>query len=281
MKTKHYFLIGALGFAMAGAIFTGCKKDTTTTTTTATTPTDYTAAEDNANASSVVNDSKGISDNAAQGKSTERTLSTCATVLKRDTNSKLDSLLDINFGSTDCLCSDGRLRRGHILVWYQPKNYFTLGDSVVMSFKNYYVNDIGVTGVRRLTNTSSTTFHFTASLSLTYPLGGGTATWNSTRTDSIKTIASVTYVSVTGGANGVSRKGTSYNITITSPVYVTALPPFLGGCPYFEAGNITVALPTYNIALKYGKGVGTCSDTATATISAGTTTYGTYGFRQM
>jgi hypothetical protein len=287
MKTRHFLIIGTVAVLFAGAIFAGCKKDTTpTTTNTTTTYTDYTAAQDDANASSVVNDTKGISDGAAQGKAEQRTMGGYPVVIFNHGDTTLpggatDSVLEINFGPTDMLCNDGRWRRGIIEVWYTPKGYWTQGDTIGMTFQGYYVNDIGVTGYRKLVNVGkdSAGFHtwsFTASLKLTYPLSGGTATWTSSRTNTLLKTGGVWYYNVTGTASGVSRKGTNYAMTITSPIYVTALPPFAGGCPYFESGAIAVTLASYNIGLTFGKGVGTCSDTATATINSHT-----YGFHQL
>jgi len=279
MKTKHFLIIGTLGAALAGSIFAGCKKDTTpTTTTTTSSPSDYTAAQDDANASFTVQDTKNIADGAAKGQATDRTMGGYPMLVPHsDTTigTVTDSVLDVYFGPTDILCADGRLRRGHVLVWYLPHGYFTQGNTIGMGFQNYFVNDIGITGSRNLTNTGVDsaglhTWAFTANLTLTYPNSGGTATWTSTRTNTLTKVAGTFYYSITGTASGVSRKGINYSITITSPIYVTALPYLLGGCRYFEAGNVTVTIPTYSIDLAFGTAIGTCSDAATATINGKT-----------
>src|ERR1700722_12981117 len=87
-----------LGIAMASVfIYAGCKKDATNTTTKPTTDSDATAAQDEANASFVINDSKTISDGAAKGQSTERPLggSACGTVTG-DTSATTDTI-DVHY----------------------------------------------------------------------------------------------------------------------------------------------------------------------------------------
>lgn len=272
MKTRKYVIIGSLALALAGAIFAGCKKNTTTNTST-----DTTAAQDDANAQLAIQDSKNISDGAAKGQASDRTAGGCETFRKFDTtiNSTLDTALDIFFGNSDCTCTDGRTRRGHILVFWNGKGYFDSASSITMTFNNYYLNDIGISGTRTLTNAGKLTsgnqaWNFTAALTLTYPSGGGTATWNSTRVNVLKQVGSAWYYAVTGSASGTSRKGATYNINITSPLYVTALPWWLGGCKYIESGQLTVNVSSfsYPIYVNFGTAIGTCSNAATATINS-------------
>src|SRR5581483_12222404 len=215
----------------------------------------------------------------AKGQANERMLSGCETIIRNhDTvvNSQTDSLIDINFGPTDCTCLDGRKRRGHIFVWYVPGAYWVQGQTIGMTFKNYYVNDIGITGVRTLTNVGVDsanlhTWSFSANLSLTYPNNGGTATWISNRTNTLTKVGGNWYYYVTGSASGVSRKNVAYSINITSPIVVTAWPWWLGGCAFLESGTVTINvtnLPT--ITASFGTAVGTCSSALTVTINSHT-----------
>lgn len=268
MKTKHLFLVGTVGLALAGVMLTGCAKKKST----APTNDDYTAAQDDANAQFAIQDSKNIADGAAKGQAADRTLSACWNVRKiPDTlyQSVHDTCWDINFGPTDCLCSDGRKRRGEVLVFWNGKPYFDSNSVILMTFRNYYVNDIGVSGTRTLTNNGSNTWGFTANLTLTYPNGGGTATWASTRSNTIQTISAIPYWVVSGSANGTTRKGNSFTITITSPLYATVVPGWLGGCYWIEAGKLTITVSsfTYPIYVDFGT-VGSCDAAATATINS-------------
>jgi len=282
MKTKHYLLIGTLVVALTAAIFTGCKKDTTpTTTNTTTTYTDYTAAQDDQTAESNSEDTKNIADAASSGQALDRIMSTCSTVTGRDTTigSTVDTLREINFGPTNCLCADGRLRRGIIFIWYTPKNYFTAGDSVHMSFKNYYVDSIGITGYRSICNlgkdsSGTCSWIIKAGLTLSYP-NGTTATWNATRTHTRVFVGGAWYYTVSGTANGTSRKGLAYSVTVsnTSPLYHTMIRPVNGGCKYIESGTATVSLPLFTISIVYGTTLGTCSSQAVATIGGKSYTF--------
>jgi len=273
MKTRHYLFIGTLGLALTGIIFTGCKKDTPAPTVPST-QTSTEAAQDDANASFVMNDSKNISDGANQGQADERVMNGYPILLKRDTivNSVHDTLLDVYFGPTDMLCSDFRTRRGHVIIYFVPNTYLTLGSVIGMTFYNYYVNDIGVTGARTLTNTSSTSWNLQANLTLTYPNNGGYATWNSTREDTLKQVGSIWYWTVSGSASGQCRTGATYTITITQPLYVEvsswiSTNPW-PSCPDIESGKLTLTAPgyVYPLYVTFGTAIGTCSNTGVASI---------------
>jgi hypothetical protein len=275
MKTKQYFLIGALGLALTGVMLTGCKK------TTDNNPTDTTAAQDDATGADAIQDSKNISDGAAKGQAVDRFMAgSCETYRKFDTtiNSQLDTAIDISFGNVDCVCLDGRKRRGHILVFWNGKTYFDPASVIEMTFKNYYLDDNGIAGTRTLTNTGANSWEFNAALTITYA-NSQTATWNSTRYYSLSTVNSVLYAVCTGpvtgyAASGTGRNGGTYNITITSALYVTA-PWWLSFafCPYIEAGAVTVNVSSfsYPIYVNFGSasalGSNDCHAGATATIN--------------
>ncbi len=290
MKIKRYLIIAGFGLALTGITFMGCKKNDTTTSS----PTDITAAEDDNNATFAIQDSKNIADGAAKSKAVERVMkSPCATwSLHKDTiNHTSDSLLDISFGNTPCQCLDNRYRAGHILVWYAGIHCFTTnGDSTVMGFSNYSFGNspssmIGVTGTRTLINLSKDTgnglysWKFHASLTLTYPGNGGTATWNSTRNITLTPFNGTNYFVVTGSANGRCRSGANYNITINNnyPLYVQ--PPVYSNyiyqstpCYFIEAGELSITVSTfsYPIYVSFGSGGNmppVCENSATATIN--------------
>jgi hypothetical protein len=60
-------------------------------------------------------------------------------------------LLTIDFGTTNCLCNDGRYRRGQIIVAYTG-NFNEQGHSRTITFHEFYVNDNQVTGIKTITN---------------------------------------------------------------------------------------------------------------------------------
>lgn len=59
--------------------------------------------------------------------------------------------ITINFGATNCVCVDGRNRRGIVYVDYTGQ-FSVPGNHYVVSFNNYYVNDHKVMGTRTVTN---------------------------------------------------------------------------------------------------------------------------------
>jgi len=282
MRTKHYLITGMLGIAFVGMIVTGCRKDTNSSNP-ATVDSDATPAQDEANGTYVVNDSKNISDGSARGTATERTLGMCATWTRRDTviGSVTDTLIDIYFTGS-CVSPDGRTRKGHILVMWNGKGYFDSAAAITMTWKNYSVTTltgtvIGVSGIRTLTNTGKdslgdNSWSYTANLTLTYSTGG-TATWVASRTNTLTKIKGIWYYMISGSGSGVSKSGVSYTVTITSPLYWTAywLNLLMGNkiCDCFEAGaeTFTRSNKAYPLYLTFTSGVGNCNHTAIATIN--------------
>ena len=278
MKTKRYLTLAIIGIGFAGLILTGCKKKDTPAT-----DSDVTAAEDESNASYALQDSKNASDGAAMNNGTNyRTTGVYPIITKRDTTigSQIDSLVDINFGPVPYVCPDGRSRQGNIYAyWVHAHPYITLGDTINMTFGNYKVttlngNTIGVSGFRSLVNSGKDsagdcTWSFNANLSLTYA-SGGTATWVSSRTNTLENISGNWYYSITGSASGVTRKGVAYTITITTPLIHTAWWLSPGNrCDCFESGEVEISRTgkPYPLYLTFTSGIGNCKHTATATIN--------------
>jgi hypothetical protein len=297
MKTKNFLLSGFMGIALSGFVLTGCHKDATTTPTptnpSSATYNDYTSAEDESNASTAMNDSKTISDAGMQGTASEyrpeRNIKAiysphCNVSWSKDTGIGGYDTMYVSFGNTPVECNDYRWRQGEIIVYWKQstgsllESYFDSSSVITMTFKNYAVgslqsNMIAVSGSRVWTNTGKNALNqenwsFTANLTLTYP-NSQVATWTSTRTNTLVYIGGIYYYEITGSASGTDRNNDGYNLSITSPLYVTALPWWLGGCAWIESGvlNITVAsFSNYPISVNFGT-LGTCDATAVATIN--------------
>ncbi len=88
-------------------------------------------------------DASGFIYNGTTMKTTHTTLGTCCTV-GTDTISSPHTLT-IRFGPNDCLCQDGRYRKGTIVVNYFG-HYSDTAQVHLLTFDNYYVNDIQVSG---------------------------------------------------------------------------------------------------------------------------------------
>jgi len=293
MKINFFLLSGIIGIAISGFVLNGCHKDSAVAPTT---NTDITPAEDDANATFAANDAKSISDAAIAWNTNHSTNIThpdrgigdifghCVTVYGEDTTvgGSHDTVVYINFGTGDCFCRDSRNRRGTIIVYWgltRPgetwlEAYFDSANTITETFRNYYLRDNGIAGMRTWTNEGHNVndyqnWNFTADLTITYP-DGRTATWNSTRNNTMTEVSLTWYYEITGSSHGLSRDGVDYTMTISSPVYFTVLPWWAGGCPWPEAGTITIRR-----ILTASAGTSTAMPASTASVT--TVNFGTLG----
>ena len=226
------------------------------------------AASNNAFAEAQYNDVTTLVDQSARngsalfgaagtgsGSGIESLLSGCGT-LTHDTTSVPRSIT-IDFGATNCLCLDGRNRRGKIMATYTGK-YTDQGTTITISFDNYYVNDNKIAGTKQIINQGNNgagnlVYKIIVDGSIVKANNMGTVSWVSTRYREWKegyntplNILDDVY-SITGDASGTTRLGRSYTITIA-----TALVRKMN-CRWFESGVLTLsmnALP--DISLDYG-----------------------------
>lgn len=174
--------------------------------------------------------------------------------------------LTIDFGPTNCLCPDGRYRRGQILVRFTTDVLRRTAGAVVTR-TNYFVNDNQHTATRTFTDIGSGSFTVdVTNASIIRANNGGThswtANWTFTRTAGYGTpqISDDVY-SVTGSANGTNRNNVTYTTTIQSPLTKRA------DCfKYFVSGVINITNSnSRTMSLDYGNGA--CDNTATVTIN--------------
>lgn len=238
--------------------------------------TDTTSSKDNALAEGTYNDVSNIADQASTGSLSsylaplnsdhKSMLSTCATVT-RDTIA-VPHIITIDFGTANCLCSDGRYRRGIINVSYIGQ-YRDSASTHTITFANYYVNDNKVTGTKTVVNNGHN-----AAGNLTYSITvngqidkatGGTITWVSNRTrewivgENTATWGDDVYL-ITGSANGTSSNGTAFTITITSPLRKEI------ACRHFVSGKFDLT-PSGKATRHVDFGTGSCDNQATVTIN--------------
>lgn len=235
------FLITSL---LVIAILASCKRDRDNET-------DLQSASDNSQAEEMADDGNNIADNAARLKGGEiiRTstptevfegLSGCATITEDTTVTP--ALMTIDFGPVNCLCSDGRYRRGKILVTRTGK-YFDAGSIKTIRFDGYYRNDTKLEGTRTVTNMglnaqSQMYWNINAqNMVITRP-DGRTHSWNSSRVRTMVAGASTTTVwrddayEITGTATGVNIRGEDYNAEITTPLHRSL------SCRWIDSGII-------------------------------------------
>ena len=275
------FLICAFG---AGSFFTGCKKKDNTTKTTSSSADTETPADD-ALADNTYTDVDNIGSEAVLNAGVNKTGGKYFYINTQCANISLDSTYNntpgnwrviINFGTVPCLCLDGKLRSGEIIITWSGKRFLEKGNTINYTLSNYTVNGYKVAGSKTVTNLGPNSlgqpqWHIVVSGGqITRILDGATSTYNSDRirtwTAGYKTlfITALDTFTVANGYNtvtdsGTSFKGVAYTVTITSPLYVTM------NCKYFISSGTLSITEGKNIAtINYGTD---CSPTITGTIN--------------
>jgi hypothetical protein len=182
-------------------------------------------------------------------------------------------LLIIRFGDVNCMCLDGRNRRGTIVVQFDTA-YNVANRQHQITFQDYHVNDVKLDGNIIVTRIDTTVvgnwfYNVKSSLSMT-SVPNQIVTWQGSlvrkwvdgyatgdRGDNI--------YSLSGAATLTRANGHIYVFNINTPIQ------FAENCDYAESGVITVS--GYNGArvLNYGAGsnnpVGTCDNDAQLNIA--------------
>jgi len=259
--------------AIAMISFTACKRTNSSTDTAS--ADDAAAVADHTQLERENNDVDNITDiayttGAANLRMTPPDLGHCVTVTRDTTVSP--HLLTIDFGTSDCLCADGRYRRGKIFVAYN-KGYKDSGSVHTITFDNYYVDENQLTGKKTVTNMGTNSigqyyYDIEVNDSLILSGGGGTISWTSSRTrtwiEGYRTAVRADDVyNIAGNATITRRTGKTISVNITTPLRVAV------DCPWIEAGVATVTRPSGGtMSIDYG--TGTCDRLAMATIGGHT-----------
>jgi hypothetical protein len=291
MKIKQLILSTAILTMAVSLSFMGCRKPKDANDN------DTSGASDNALADQSFNDMHQISNEGSQGgvssyKSADYNgiLSSCATV--DTTGMAANKRFTVDFGTANCQCHDGRWRRGKIFVSYTP-GFHGLGywDSLcsitittkdpITNASNYFVGPDQntmhqVIGTRTVTNNGRniTAHHLNWSVTESGQIikanNQGTITWNATRnrewtagdTTPFNWLDDV--YSITGSASGTHANGSSFTMTITSPLIVEI------GCMYhFVSGTFDYTpgtKPTRHVDFSPPSN-GACDNIATVVIS--------------
>ncbi|MCE3277896.1 MAG: hypothetical protein K0S44_87 [Bacteroidetes bacterium] len=237
-------------------------------------------ARDNALAENSYNDVAMIADQAAQGalstylaplnSQIRSMLSACASIA-HDTLSN-PRLLAINFGTTNCLCSDGRYRRGIIRVSYTG-GYRDSASVHSFTFSNYHVDDNMIDGTKTVVNNGlnsagNPTYNITVNGQIN-KTNGSSISWTSNRTrewiagDSTLSWIDDVYL-ISGTANGSSTASgsstTTFTLNITTPLRKEV------GCRHFTSGKFELT-PSGRSTRYFDFGTGTCDNEAHVTIN--------------
>lgn len=184
--------------------------------------------------------------------------------------------LTLDFGRTNCLCPDGRYRRGVVKVVFSGPHR-QAGAVATITHPSYFVNDNQHLGTRVITNLGSGSFDLAVqSASIIYANNGGTTAWNSTRRYTrtagfgTATILDDAY-SITGSLTGTNRRNVSYTAAIQQPL----VKKFTPGCArHFISGTIQISNSNgRSLLLNYDPtGTAACDNIASVTINGQTHT---------
>lgn len=281
MKSKNltqYFFSAAI----IGILFTACRKNDDSRITI---DSETSGAADNAMAIGTTSDVGNISDQGAAGglisylpannKPDERgILSQCATITR--TSNGNTHTVTIDFGTSNCLCSDGKNRRGAIIIEFsgqgtliQAYNDSLSANKHTITFYQYHVNDAHVEGTHTIINNGHINNHLKYSIEvaggkITKPNGGGVVTWQSSRTrewiegEGTPAFDDDVFL-INGTANGIQANGISFTETASNLKIAI-------GCPYIKSG-IFQYTPSGKPVRSIDFGNGACDANATVTIN--------------
>lgn len=266
--------LALIAFFTLGIIVSSCNKDENIQTE------DTSISQKNTLAEGIFESVSDIADEAydmstGNLKSTEWNrlfLSACATI-SLDTT-VMPRVLTIDFGDENCLCLDGRYRRGKILVTFNGR-YRHPGTVITTGFDEFYVNDNKIEGSKVVTNmgpNGNGNIYFTIEIVGVIYLAdnGGVLSWNSSRErewiqgfntgnpwDDIYLI--------TGTADGVMPLGFTWECEIMTALRVEL------ACRFIVSGTIEIRPENKPVRLlDYGNG--DCDNIATVTINGVTYT---------
>lgn len=231
---------------------------------------------DHARLAQTFNDVENIADQAGNTgalnnyRTEESILSNCATVT-RDTVS-VPHVMTIDFGATNCLCLDGRYRRGQIIVTYTG-HYRDSGATHNITFNNYFVNDNQVTGSKTVTNMGHNAagylvYHINVNGAIILANGNGTLSWVSTRNriwvaGESTMVRSDDVYEITGNGTITRPNGNTITIAISAPLKVA------NSCNWIEQGIVQITPPNSVVrTMDYGNG--NCDNQATLTVNGNT-----------
>ncbi len=273
-----FFFVALLGFAVA---MTACKKDEETQIET----TDTSSSEYDALAEIIFTDVGNITSEAydlgsGNFKSTDDEadiIGECATITL-DTIS-VPHILTIDFGEENCLCKDGRYRRGKIITTFTGR-YREPGTIITHGFEDFYVNDNHVEGSRIVSNmgfNDDGNMYWTIEVESQITLapedeteGGNTFGWNSSRVrewiEGIDTYMKWDDVYLTTGtAEGVRPSGLGWSREIIIPLRKEM------SCRFIVSGSIEITPDEKPVRL-LDFGNGDCNNIATVTVDGKTHT---------
>jgi len=165
----------------------------------------------------------------------------------------------IDFGSNNCLCDDGRYRRGKVNV-NTTGMYSDLATELTLSYDNYFLNDnklsATVTIINMGLNTASYPNYTVSIQNATLVTSKGTISW---QTERVKTwvngnntpwpLNNDDVFIHTGNSSGTYTDGTAFDVQIISPLLTNTY------CPWIRSGVMEVTRQDNTVyTLDFGAG---------------------------
>lgn len=270
MKLKSIFSVKSLLLVGSFALVVACKKDNLLVSEdpSAASSAISTSANDDNTADAAFMDLKEVTDQTgveATVKGIDSTKYPCAKITtKVDTIAK-SITATIDFGDKNCLCKDGKNRRGKIQVKITG-NKNIVGSTVVYTAVDYFVNDHGVSGTKTLTVVDDHSFRIVVVNGKVTKANGGIITWNTDRTRTMtvgfdtKDNPSDDVFQVSGTTSGINAAGNAYKFTTLTPIVKAR------ACHWITAGKLKIERAgKLDAVVDYGDG--TCDSLATITVA--------------
>ncbi|MGE0634968.1 MAG: hypothetical protein AB7G44_09350 [Bacteroidia bacterium] len=180
----------------------------------------------------------------------EKISAPCATITKGDTND-MPNVTTIDFGSVNCLCNDGKYRRGKIVINHPPPSMARDSGAIFHhEFIDHYVNDNKMLGYVDVTNIGFSPLghqHFMWDVvgGLELADGEGTISWESHQVKAYlegfntPNIRLDDKIALQGESSGTTQTGETYTAEIDSTAALKR--SFSVDCrKHFYAGTVTV-----------------------------------------
>ncbi len=270
---RTIFITGLALFAVFAIFTTSCKKENIQLEDTTISQDDAYAEKTFEDVSDMANEAYdiGTGNHLKLFPGNRMFLSECATVTLDTTVFPRE--LTIDFGKENCLCRDGKYRRGKIIISFNGR-YRHPGTVITHGFEDYFVNDRSVSGTKVLTNMGENengNLYFTIEVvGVVQREDGGTFSWNSSRVrewiqgSDTGTPWDDIYL-VTGTAHGVRPNGLTWDQAIIIPLRVEL------ACRFIVSGSIELTPENRPVRL-LDFGNGDCDNIATVTINGETVT---------
>ena len=274
MKLKNLFpmiLAGAGIFAMT--LGSGCKKENESTDEDFSAEAqdisqseDISTSIDNMIAEAFISNSGSVDGRSSFPSNSD--LSGCVTVTRDTPNSTITIHFD------HCVGRNGHMRDGYIIITYSGGNYWTMGAQWDVTFDDFYIDDMAVTGSRHVENmgpeSNGCTWNIDANLVFTRS-NASVRTWSSTRTREIiegygDNNCSNHVYKINGTASHSDRQNDK-SADLTFNDIIRDL-----DCAYLTSGTITVIRNNSRPQLVIDFGNGDCDDLATVTRNGRTRT---------